>query len=129
MASPKGRFVTRLHMRPLPDRRWEIIGDFIYDSPKYGRVTVPDGFICDLNSIPRPLWWVSTPADFPHAGVLHDYLYATQTMSRGDADGLYREALHAEGAHKFRRVTRWMTLRAFGWIAFRKHRKNLKNKE
>jgi hypothetical protein len=124
MTQTKGHFVTPLHMVPLPGRRWQILADFVYESPKHGTITVPAGFITDLNSIPRPLWWVSTPADFPHTGVLHDFVYATHRLSRADADHLYREALDAEGAHKFRRVTRWLTLRAFGWMAYRKHQKN-----
>ena len=70
----------------------------IYESDLVGRIDVPAGFVCDLNSIPQPLWFVSPPSDYPEAGVVHDYLYATGSLPRRTADTLYREALGVLGS-------------------------------
>jgi hypothetical protein len=59
------RFETQLELHPLPNRHWELTEDLIADTETVGRITVPKGFITDLSSIPRFLWWESTPSDYP----------------------------------------------------------------
>src|SRR5688572_8939607 len=69
-------FLTNLILDPQPDRKWRVVFPFVYESDIAGVIQVPADFVSDLNSIPRFLWWASTPTDFPEAGVIHDYLYA-----------------------------------------------------
>ena len=83
-------------------------------------MTVPLGFICDLNSMPRFLWWASTPSDYPEAGVVHDWLYFAQAP-RAIADAVYREILVALGMDGARAHARYLALRAFGGSAYRRH--------
>jgi hypothetical protein len=113
------KFIGDLVLIPTGShRQWIVREPFSFASAEYGTITVPAGFLCDLNSIPRPFWWVSTPSDFARTGVIHDYAYRTQ-VPRAEADALYKEALACEGAGSFRQWTRYLTLRGFGWIAYR----------
>lgn len=38
-------------------------------------IRAPEGFISDLASVPRPLWWLIAPTDIARAAVIHDLLY------------------------------------------------------
>ncbi len=39
-------------------------------------ITIPKGFVWDLSSVPRPLWWLLPPdGDFAPAYIIHDFLY------------------------------------------------------
>lgn len=112
--------LPELVLVPLPHRRWRVQSDFVVPTQALGIVTVPAGFICDLNSIPQFLWWESTPTDYPEAGAVHDWLYAQQ-VDRAAADAVYREMLLALGMGTVRANARYYALRMFGGIAYRKH--------
>jgi uncharacterized protein DUF1353 len=116
-------FLTPLVLQPLPERRWQVAADFrvqttVPDMPSV--IVVPAGFVCDLNSIPRALWWESTPADYPEAGVTHDYLYAIQAP-RASADAVYAELLGALGCPRPQIIARYWAIRLFGGPAYRRH--------
>jgi hypothetical protein len=114
-------FLTDLELRPLPGRRGRVLKDLVYRSDRHGTFIVPAGFECDLNSIPRFLWWLMLPSDYPEAGVLPDRAYAAQ-VPRWRADALYREAIITCGGGRVRACVRWLALRAFGALAYRRHR-------
>ena len=40
-------------------------------------ITVPTGFITDLASVPRAMWWAIAPFDVARAAIIHDLLYKT----------------------------------------------------
>jgi hypothetical protein len=113
------RFETQLELHPLPNRHWELTEDLIADTETVGRITVPKGFITDLSSIPRFLWWESTPSDYAEAGVLHDYCYDHNRVPRDVADKLYREVVTYLNAGRARGLARYWALRLFGGIAYR----------
>lgn len=113
-------FLTPLLLQPLDGRKWLIAHDFITETSAGGRIVVPGGFVCDLNSIPRFLWWASTPADYPEAGVTHDWLYFSQT-GKSLADRVYLELLRASGMSFARAQSRYIALRLFGGPAYRSH--------
>lgn len=54
---------------------------------------MPKGFVTDLSSIP----WIVSPifksVNHNPAGVIHDYLYCSKTVSRKDADKIFKEML------------------------------------
>jgi len=116
--SVNASFVTKLIMEPLDNKTWQLRAPFVYNSKKFGYISVPKFFVTDLNSIPRLAWMVSPPSHFPRAAVLHDYYYRTKAVSRSTADALYREALELEGANVARRWFRWLGIRAFGWMKY-----------
>lgn len=120
--------LPELHLVPLPGRNWRVTQDFavqtVAANPLYeeGIVKIPAGFVCDLNSIPRFLWFASTPTDYPEAGAVHDFLY-DQQIPRDIADTVYLEILITLGMSFARAQARYRALRLFGWAAYRTHAK------
>lgn len=120
--------IPRLALHPLPARRWLVLEDFAVETQAAGRIVVPYGFICDLNSMPRFLWWASTPTDYPEAGVVHDWLYDRQAP-KAAADAVYLELLLALGMGRARARARYIALRAFGGGAYRSHGPTVRHDE
>lgn len=115
--------IPKLTLTPVKGtRKWIVDQDFVVKTEAFGWVHVPVGFVCDLNSIPRFLWWSSTPADYPEAGVVHDFLYDRQAPKEL-ADLVYKEILLALGMGEKRAQARWLGLHLFGGPAYRSHRK------
>ena len=114
-------FLTPLVLHPLPERRWQVMADFRIHLRSAMVLTVPEGFVTDLNSLPRVWWSVSPASDYPEAGVAHDYLYATQANKAG-ADSVYLELLEALGMSRPRRLARYWALVLFGGPAYASHR-------
>ncbi len=113
-------FLTPLILQPLSDRNWLVKAPLVFQSPSAGRLEVPAGFVCDLNSIPRLFWIIAPVTDWPEAGTLHDYLYAIQ-FPKAQADVVYREALLSLGMWAPRAWERYITLTLFGGPAYRSH--------
>lgn len=79
---------------------------------------LPRGFISDGMSVPRFFWrWVGPRLSKGTIGpsVVHDWLYDTHFMPRGEADEWYRRALVANGYPRAKARAVWLGLRAFGW--------------
>ena len=74
---------------------WVLMRPLSYDIPAAGqRGIIPQGFVTDFASIPRPLWAALPPyARYGPAAVVHDYLYWTQPCTREQADIALREAM------------------------------------
>jgi hypothetical protein len=80
-------------------------GNFIVSHPLVYRIQqtnqaieVPKGFITDLASIPRPLWWWESPIDRSMASaIIHDFLYWDQTCSKDEADAVLSLAMQESG--------------------------------
>ena len=45
------------------------------DTSKTETIKVPTGFVTDLASVPRALWWAIAPFDVARAAIIHDLLY------------------------------------------------------
>lgn len=116
--------MNQLLLQPLPkteqwDRqRWAIVGGFTYESKIAGRLAVPDGFVCDLTSMPRFLWWASTPSEYPEAAVVHDWGYRGN-LPRDVADRVYAEILTELCMPPHRVALRYMALRLFGGFSYK----------
>jgi hypothetical protein len=86
-------------------------------------ITVPEGFVNDLASVPKlltalaPRWQQSA-----RAGVLHDYLYRVGLHSRREADVIFREALRADGVGWFRAWVMYRAVRRFAGTPWRAYR-------
>jgi hypothetical protein len=90
-------------------------------------ITVPAGFVTDLNSTPRGLWNLLPPWDYPEAAVAHDYLYQhgasnTRSIERGEADRVHRELLQWAEAPAWKIRLYYIGLRAGGWAVWRRYR-------
>lgn len=61
-------------------------------------IVVPVGFVTDLASIPRFLWWWSAPHEETLGpAILHDFLYWQQTCTKDEADALLYVSLRNVG--------------------------------
>ncbi len=84
------------------------------------RIVVPAGTVTDGASIPRFLWRVcGHPLQIPrvYAALVHDYLYGgggSSSMTRAEADAIYRELLVRYGWGRFRAGVEYFALRMFG---------------
>lgn len=120
--------VPELVLVPLAGRKWRVDRAFAIDTEAAGLVVIKAGFICDLNSMPRAMWWESTPTDYPEAGATHDWLYYLQ-VAKDVADRVYLEILLALGMGSFRAHARYYALRVFGGWAYRSHAKHAEHLE
>lgn len=83
--------------------------------------TVPEGFITDGASVPRPLWWLYPPFgdDYEAGATLHDYLYRFAEdfdgMTRAQADFLLWESSIAAGFRATGARVIWLGVRVGGW--------------
>jgi len=123
--TPLSRFSTALVFEPLEQgkRRFKLHQDlvFIYvvDS-EFVKLCVPTGFVTDLASVPRALWWLYPPhGKYTRAAVLHDYLYNSGKYSREVADEIFRAAMHATKVDIVTQILFYKGVRAFGKSRFK----------
>ena len=113
-------------------RQRRLEADFWF--PDAGRViTVPEGFLFDLSSVPLALWWLIAPFDLSVvAPLVHDFFYRyggkppagsiepPYVYTRGEVDAVFRRIMAAENVAAWRRVFGYAAVRLFGFWAWRK---------
>lgn len=73
---------------------------------------VPIGFRTDFASVPRPVvWLIPRYGVYTRAAILHDYLLRSESVSKVDADGLFRRALRECAVSLPRRWMMWAAVR------------------
>ena len=92
-----GQFNAKIMAEFNPPRKWVLGRDLSYttkdltveeikalkgvgvkvkrDTNKTETITVPTGFVTDLASVPRGMWWAIAPFDVARAAIIHDLLY------------------------------------------------------
>lgn len=87
-----GRFVEPVYFL-TSSTSWQ--ADVDVGSFKAGdRVTVPQGFVTDLASIPQIFFSALRPdGEYAHAAIVHDYLYWFQPVDRSVADRVLKSAM------------------------------------
>ena len=121
-------YQSELTVRQHGPRNWVLVRPLTYQGAKE-RFVVPQSFVTDGASVPAIFWALTGHPMGPHAraAVLHDYFYRTRTsVSRKDADGLFRRTMRELGVSWFRRWSMWAAVRAFGWIPWNRARRNTK---
>lgn len=110
-------FPLPLELRPFAPARLASLGEkrqlytvkarFVFVSPVFGEIEVPEGFVTDFASVPRAVWSYLSPEDpvIIFASVVHDWLYSVRgdlgagaVMQRAQCDAVLREAMLASGA-------------------------------
>ena len=110
----------------------------------YTHIWVESGFRTDLTSYPRRLGWVllallmvvpsalfiwialagalgvilMDPFTALRASVFHDKAYAARTVTRFEADAMYRALMVADGVIWWRVLMNYWGVRLFGWITW-----------
>lgn len=124
-------FLGPLDLRLWGPGRWVLLRDFQYDSDLMGRITVPEGFVTDLGSVPRlPFAYLIAGNRFPAPAVVHDYLYQHPDFEdRALADAVLHEATGVEapgyGIESESGIIRslaWGGVRVGGWSPWNSHR-------
>ena len=125
------RFTKILTVSPLADgRHWFLREEFGYDVGAEGSedtVNVPEGFMTDFASVPRPLWWLFPRwGRYGNAAVIHDFCYWDQRRIRKEADGILFEAMGVLAVGTITRYLLYWCVRFFGgwawWMASRRKR-------
>jgi hypothetical protein len=92
---------------------------------KLGReFVIPTGFVTDFASSQIGRWDTLPPkASRSESAALHDWLYVIGTVSRLEADQLFREALQSQGLSAWICLKAYLGVRVGGWVAWAKHRR------
>ena len=89
-----GQFNAKIMAEFNPPRKWVLGRDLSYTTDDLTpedikafkgvgikitkkTITVPTGFVTDLASVPRAMWWAIAPFDVARAAIIHDLLYKT----------------------------------------------------
>ncbi len=114
------QFIGDLDLRDMGDgSRFKLLSALVYASEYLNTlVIVPAGFVTDLASIPL----IGHHRTWSKAAVVHDYLYATNGITRGDADATLGEAMKVLKVPAWRRWIVISQLRLWGWKAWNEHR-------
>jgi len=113
--------------------RWRLDEELVVTSRGWTLV-VPRGFLTDLASIPRVLWWLIAPSELSIAApIVHDWLYEAggrirashvgypawgveQRFARSDADAFLYDLAAQAGVWWWRR---WLAYKAVRWFSAR----------
>jgi len=89
-----GKYNNKIMAEFNPPRKWVLGRDLSYTTEDLtsgevealksvgvniinNTITVPTGFVTDLASVPRAMWWLIAPFDVARAAIIHDLLYKT----------------------------------------------------
>lgn len=112
----------KVRVEYIDGNTWLLLEDFGYTSAfkEVGKITVPEGFVTDFNSVPWFFWRVFPKTKYGAAAVVHDFLCKFGTtgvgeidrkVSRKQADQVFEEFLKLLGASWWRRKTMYFGVR------------------
>lgn len=121
-------------------RRWQLVENWSYKLNDKTEIIIPEGFIFDGASIPRPFWALLSPVGLLLiSGLIHDYGYTYNQLwkKEGDSVSEYRKDAGKEywdmifldvgdTVNGFSLVNgiAWLGVRLGGSGTWKKHRKN-----
>lgn len=123
-------FSGQLIVRPLADGdSWVLMDDLAYKANDGRSIVAPRGFITDFASVPQFLWWWTAPwGRHGFAGIVHDWLYYIQDVSRADADALFREIMGKLGVRPTKAWLMWVAVRGPGFFAWQANSRRTERK-
>jgi hypothetical protein len=120
------RYVTNNNTIP----KYELLNPLHIQLSNGDEIVIPDGFIWDLSSVPRMLWWALPPdGDFGVSVIIHDYLYENRHRlgyTREFADKemlLWAKASHGTNKPSIKNIdnhVRYYGVRLGGWMVWNK---------
>src|SRR5438128_8684285 len=107
-------FTTDLVAKQVGDVNWELVEPLVYEGNTH-TFTVPAGSSTDFASVPGLFQWLLPRSGrYTKAAVLHDSLWrgkSSVSVSRSDADGIFRRAMSELGVPFLRRWVMWAAVR------------------
>lgn len=130
-------------------RRWIFVADWTYKTSDGTIIYIPEGFVFDGASIPRPFWWFLSPTGLLLIpAVIHDFIYkngfyfditdfnnresdwkgrvVTVNCKRSVADKMFYDIAYEVNEIHLADIPAYAAVRMFGWAAWNKHVKNRK---
>ena len=106
---------TQVDVRQIDDQDWEVLRALAYHATSED-FKVPVGEHTDFASVPRVfVWFIPRYGRYTKAAILHDYLCSkvvpARTISRIEADGIFRQAMRELGVPFLRRWIMWAAVR------------------
>ena len=90
-------------------------------------ITVPAGFETDFASVPRLFWRIIPPwGRYSAAAVVHDYLYATASVTRYEADRIFLDLMKRLGVPLWKRRLMYRAVRLGGWASWKRFRSQIR---
>ena len=113
---------SRLLSEYTKDKRFKLLEPLRYRAST-GRVVVPEGFVTDMDSVPRlPVAYAMFKGRAVKAAVIHDYLYSIQA-GKSYADNVFLEAMKAEGVAWYLRYPIYGAVVVGGHFSYNKYSK------
>lgn len=111
------------------------VTNWIYANTPFGNIFIHPDFVTDGASIPWYVrWLIPKSGKWNRAALFHDYLYKYGgfwnekaewiAVTRQEADDIYYGLMRSRGVSKKNAQTQWTGLKAGGWVAWNKHRRN-----
>lgn len=121
-------FTDQLDLRDLGDRTFQLLSSFRFfiDAENSNEcIFVPEGFITDFASVPRPLWSILPPyGRHGKAAVIHDGLYKTKGLfgkyTRKQCDRIFLTGMEVLNVQLLTRRTMYSGVRIWGWYEWNK---------
>jgi hypothetical protein len=95
-------FFKRAWLKILPVVRFRLLDDLFYVDSNDIVHRVKAGFISDLGSIPRILWFMFPPMNWISSYILHDFDCENEDTPRWEGDDRLLESLLSNGAPEWR---------------------------
>lgn len=111
-------------------RNFTVDEDFRFITTSGLRIVVPKGFVTDLASTPRPIWFLLPPCGcYTDAAIVHDFCYRNKgvvspifhTLSRRESDSVLLQGMRDRNTPSWQIFTIYWAVRLFGWIPWRRH--------
>lgn len=107
---------------------WIMMKEYVYEVGKIGsgdKIKVPEGFITDFATIPRPFWSFLPPwGKYGKAAIVHDYLYDNAIRARKESDQIFLEIMRNSDVNTLIRYIIYYSVRTFGWIFYNRDNKS-----
>jgi hypothetical protein len=111
-------FTTPARLELMNKYKFMLVDSFFYHVGSYPSneiIEVPSGFVTDLASIPRILWWALPPhGKYAKAAIIHDWMYVTAYKNKNYADKVFLEGMGVLGVPKWKRKMMYHAVRLFG---------------
>lgn len=105
-----------------------VLDSFSVTTPLGGKIVVPKGFVSDLASTPRITWSLIPPTGkYKTSAIVHDWLYYSGLVSQKQSDDIFLYLMRSHKVDPVKRCVMWLGVRLFGFLAYKKHRKQDKN--